>query len=215
MARYTKAVCRLCRREAQKLYLKGARCYGPKCAWEKRQSPPGMVVAVGRSRRRPMKQSDYGLQLREKQKCRRIYGVLEKQFRRYMKTAQQQRLVVTGEALMQLLERRLDNVVYRAGLAHSRSAARQLVRHRHIAVNGRTTDIPSYVVRPGDVVEVREKSRAKKPFAEVAEAAGGKGKPGWIEVDMGQFQATVNAVPARTEIDSDVNEGLIVEFYAR
>jgi len=214
MARYTKAVCRLCRREAQKLYLKGARCYGPKCAVDKRQQPPGMVAAAGASRRRPMRPSDYALQLREKQKCRRIYGVLERQFRRYMRIAQRQP-GVTGEVLMQQLERRLDNAVYRAGLAPSRSAGRQAVLHRHVAVNGIVVDVPSYSVRPGDVVEVREKSRSKKPFSEAAETAGGSQVPGWLDVDLGQLKATIKSVPARTEIDSDVNEGLIVEFYAR
>ena len=214
MARYTKAVCRLCRREGQKLYLKGARCYGPKCAYDKKQHTPGMVVAPGRSRRRPMRPSDYALQLREKQKCRRIYGVLERQFRRYVSIAQRQR-GVTGEALMQQLERRLDNVVFRAGLAPSRSAARQLVRHRHMVVNGKVTDIPSYAVRTGDEITVREKSRSKKPLAEAAEAAGGSRVPDWIEMDWGQWTAAVKAIPTRGQIDSDVNDGLIVEFYAR
>lgn len=213
MARYTGPVCRLCRRESQKLYLKGARCYGPKCAVEKKQQPPGDVSTRGRGSRRPPKPSEYALQLREKQKCRRIYGVFERQFRRYVRTAQHQR-GVTGEVLLRELECRLDNVVYRTGFAPSRSAARQAVRHRHIAVNGRVVDIPSYSVRAGDVVEIREKSRAKKPFAEGLSASTGP-VPGWVEVESSQFRATVKALPRRDEIDSDVNEALIVEYYAR
>ncbi len=213
MARYTGPVCRLCRREAQKLYLKGARCYGPKCALERRQQPPGDVGSGRRRGGRPRKPSEYALQLREKQKCRRIYGVLERQFRRYVRTAQRER-GVTGEALMRELECRLDNVLYRTGLAASRSAARQVVRHRHIAVNSRVVDIPSYSVRPGDVVEVREKSRVKKPFAEVVSASTGPVPP-WMEVEPSQFRATVKGWPKREEIDTDVNEGLIVEYYAR
>jgi small subunit ribosomal protein S4 len=213
MARYTGPVCRLCRRESQKLYLKGARCYGPKCALEKRQQPPGDVSTRGRRGSRPRKPSEYALQLREKQKCRRIYGVFEKQFRRYVRAAQRQR-GVTGEVLLRELECRLDNVLYRAGLAPSRSGARQAVRHRHIAVNGRVVDIPSYSVRPGDTVEIREKSRSKKPFAEALSGSTGAVPP-WLEPDLGQLRTTVKAFPKREEIDSDVNEALIVEYYAR
>jgi small subunit ribosomal protein S4 len=213
MARHTGPVCRLCRREGQKLYLKGARCYGPKCAIERRQQPPGDVVTGRRGGRRPPRASEYALQLREKQKCRRIYGVFERQFRRYVRAAQRQR-GVTGEVLMQELECRLDNVLYRTGFAPSRSAARQAVRHRHVAVNGRVVDIPSYSVTAGDVVEIRERSRSKKPFAEVASGSAGQ-VPSWVEVEPGQFKATVQASPKRAEIDSDVNEALIVEYYAR
>jgi small subunit ribosomal protein S4 len=154
------------------------------------------------------------MQLRAKQKCRRIYGVLETQFRRYIREAQRQR-GVTGEAILQHLERRLDNVVYRAGLAPSRSAARQAVRHRHIAVNGRVVDIPSFQVRAGDLVEVRSVSQTKRPFA-LARETGGTGQvPQWLEMDWGQFRATVKGIPTRDQIDSDVNEALIVEYYAR
>jgi len=216
MARYTQAVCRLCRREAQKLYLKGSRCYGPKCAWEKRQTPPGAGSGgtQGGKKGRIVKPSDYALQLRAKQKCRRIYGVLETQFRRYIQEAQRER-GVTGEALLQHLERRLDNVVYRAGLAPSRSAARQAVRHRHVAVNGRVVDIPSYSVREGDVVEVRERSRPKTPFALAKESGGTAQVPQWLDVDWSQFRVAVKGIPTREQIDSDVNEALIVEYYAR
>ena len=216
MARYTQAVCRLCRREGQKLYLKGTRCYGPKCAWEKRQVPPGHGSGgtQGGKKGRQVKPSDYALQLRAKQKCRRVYGILETQFRRYVREAQRER-GVTGEALLQHLERRLDNVVYRSGFAPSRSAARQVVRHRHFAINGRTVDIPSYSVREGDVIEVREKSRAKKPFAEARESGPGAQVPPWMEADWGQFRITVKGVPTRDQIDTDVNEALIVEYYAR
>lgn len=216
MARYTQAVCRLCRREGQKLYLKGTRCYSPKCSWEKRQVPPGFGSGgtQGGRKGRQVKPSDYALQLRAKQKCRRIYGVLETQFRRYIREAQRER-GVTGEALLQHLERRLDNVVYRAGLAPSRSAARQMVRHRHLAVNGRVVDIPSYQVKEGDLIEVREKSRTKRPIVEAREAAGAAQVPAWLETDWSRFRVTVKAIPTREQIDTDVNEALIVEYYAR
>ncbi|MGQ9732949.1 MAG: 30S ribosomal protein S4 [Candidatus Zipacnadales bacterium] len=216
MARYTKAVCRLCRREGQKLYLKGMRCYGPKCGFERRQEPPGAGSGgtQGGRKGRVQKPSDYALQLRAKQKCRRIYGVLERQFRRYIAEAQRQR-GLTGEVLLQQLETRLDNVVYRVGLAPSRAAARQAVRHRHIAVNGRVVDIPSYQVKEGDVIEVRERSRSKRPFVEAKEAAGGSRVPQWLQVDWDQWRATVTGVPSRDQIDTDVNEALIVEYYAR
>ena len=216
MARYTNAVCRLCRREGQKLYLKGARCYGPKCAWEKRPVPPGHGSGgtQGGRKGRQMKPSDYALHLRAKQKCRRIYGLLERQFRRYVREAQRER-GVTGEALLQHLELRLDNVVYRAGLAPSRAAARQVVGHRHLAVNGRTVDIPSFAVREGDAIEVRSGSRPSKLFAQAKETGGSAQVPQWLEVDWSEFRVTVKGRPTRDQIDTDVNEALIVEYYAR
>jgi len=216
MARYHHAVCRLCRREGQKLYLKGARCYTPKCAMEKRPVPPGHGSGgtQGGKKGRQVKPSDYALQLRAKQKCRRIYGVLETQFRRYVREAQRER-GVTGEALLQHLERRLDNVIYRSGFAPSRKAARQAVRHRHVAVNGKVVDIPSFSVKEGDTVDVREGSRPKKLFAEAKETGTGAQVPVWLDVDWGQFRVAVKGIPTRDQIDSDVNEALIVEYYAR
>jgi len=213
MARYTEAVCRKCRRAGKKLYLKGTRCYTPKCGVEKRPTVPGEGSGA-QKRPRGQKQSEYAAQLREKQNCRFTYGVLESQFRRYVREAQRQR-GVTGEALLQQLECRLDNVVYRAGFAPGRAAARQLVRHRHVTVNGQVVDIPAYLVRESDVVEIRPVSRTKRLFASGAGAIGGPQVAQWLSVEPDQWRATVSSLPTRGQIDTDINEGLIVEYYAR
>jgi len=207
MARYTDAVCRLCRREGVKLYLKGEKCYSDKCPVVKRATPPGQH---GVSRR---KQSEYALQLREKQKARRFYGVLEKQFERYFDLAARKK-GVTGEVLLQILERRLDNVVYRMGFAASRAEARQIVKHSHIEVNGRKVNIPSYLVREGDVVAVRESSRDHKRLKELA-AAATRTVPAWLSVEAEALRGTVLRLPNRDEIDAPVQEHLIVELYSR
>lgn len=209
MARYTGPVCRLCRREGQKLYLKGQRCYTDKCPIERRPYAPG---EHGQDRRG--KQSEFGLQLREKQKARRIYGVLERQFSRYYDKADRAR-GVTGEVLLQLLERRLDNVVFRLGLASSRKEARQLVTHGHFEVNGRKVNIPSYLVKEGDVVRVREKSRSMDRFKELVELAQDRGVPEWLSPDYEAMQGTILRLPNREEIDTPVAEQLIVEHYSR
>lgn len=202
-------VCRLCRREGEKLYLKGDKCFSRKCPVERRQYPPG---EHGQSRQ--AKLSDYGVQLREKQKMRRIYGIRERQFRIYLREAFRRR-GVTGETLLQLLEMRLDNVVYRLGFASSRSQARQFVNHGHFLVNGKKVDIPSYITRPEDVVELAEASRKMPPMLMSLENAGGKGLPGWLSLDAANFRGTVLSMPVRDEIDTDVQESLIVEFYSR
>jgi len=208
MARYTGPDCKLCRRERQKLYLKGTRCEGPKCAIEKRPYPPG---EHGRGR---IKESEYLHQLREKQKARRIYGVLEKQFRNYYKEASRQQ-GLTGENLLILLESRLDNVVYRGGLARSRDEARQMVRHRHFQVNGRTVNIPSYRVRPGEVVTVRERARNLVPILGSLELFGMRPIPAWLSTDRNQLQISVLDRPSRSQIDVPVQEQLIVELYSK
>ncbi len=208
MARYTGADCRRCRREKMKLFLKGSKCESPKCPIEIRPYPPG---EHGRGR---SKDSEYLLQLREKQKARRIYGVLEKQFRGYYEEANR-RPGKTGENLLQILERRLDNVVYRAGFAHSRDMARQLVRHGHFTVNGKKVDIPSYRVREHDIVEVREKSRQLTPFVIAQARAGERPVPAWLEVITNQFRVLVHSIPARQVIDTPVQERLIVELYSK
>jgi small subunit ribosomal protein S4 len=209
MATQGSAVCRLCRREGEKLYLKGDRCFSRKCSVERRQYAPGQ-----HGQGRQQKLSDYGVQLREKQKMRRIYGVREGQFRNYMKEAVR-RKGVTGENLLQLLEMRLDNVVYRLGLASSRVQARQFVNHGHIIVNGRRVDIPSYIVRPNDTIEVAEGVRTMAPLQAAIEAAGGRGIPAWLRFDANKMAGSVLSAPVRDEIDTDVQESLIVEFYSR
>ncbi len=212
MARYTDAVCKLCRREGMKLFLKGDRCFTPKCALERRNYPPGQHGPTRHSRR---KVSDFGRQLREKQKVRRIYGVYERQFRRYFRQAVKAK-GMTGEALLQLLERRLDNVVYRMGLASSRAQARQLVTHGHITVNGRKVDIASYSVRPGDVIGVHETSRKNRYFKALTEEFGKRQTPPkWLSVNPDAMTATVTALPEREDIDITINEQLIVEYYSR
>jgi small subunit ribosomal protein S4 len=208
MARYTGADCKRCRREKMKLFLKGAKCDTPKCPIEIRPYPPG---EHGRGR---TKDSEYLLQMREKQKCARIYGVLEKQFRGYYETANGKQ-GKTGENLMRLLETRLDNVVYRAGFAHSRDMARQLVKHGHITVNGRKVDIPSFRVSENDIVEVREKSRELTPFIIARAEAGARTVPAWLEVISSQMRILVHSLPSRQVIDTQVNEQLIVEFYSK
>ena len=208
MARYTGADCRRCRREKMKLFLKGSKCEGPKCPFESRPFPPGQH---GRGR---TKESEYLLQLREKQKARRVYGVLEKQFRRYYEEANG-RPGKTGEVLLQILESRLDNVVYRAGFAKSRDMARQLVKHGHIQVNGRKVDIPSYRVAEHDIIEVREKSRGLTPFLVAQGEAGSKIIPAWLEAIPSQLKILVHSMPARQVIDTPVQEQLIVELYSK
>jgi small subunit ribosomal protein S4 len=209
MARYTGPVCRLCRREGTKLFLKGERCHGPKCAIERKNYPPGTHGSGRRGRRRP---SDYALQLREKQKLRAIYGLLEKPFRRYVARALQSP-GVTGFTLLSLLERRLDSVVRHAGLASSQAQARQVVRHRHIAVNGRVCDIPSRLVREGDVIEVHEGSRTLQSI--VGALARGYEVPGWLDLDRDHMTVTVRRLPEPDDINVDVDEQQVVEFYSR
>ena len=209
MARYVGAVCRLCRREGMKLFLKGERCYTEKCAIEKRNFPPGQH---GKSRR--AKLAGYGVQLREKQKVKRIYGVLEDQFRRYFEAAERQR-GITGETLLQLLERRLDNVAYRMGLATSRPQARQLVRHGHVQVNGRKVDIPSYSLRVGDVVSVRATSQKDVAVQHALEEVKGRGVPEWLSFDGENMSGRIVSLPTREQINLPVQEQLIVELYSK
>jgi small subunit ribosomal protein S4 len=208
MARYTGPDCRRCRREKMKLFLKGSKCDGPKCPFESRPFPPGQ-----HGRGRP-KETEYLLQLREKQKARRIYGVLEKQFRGYYEEAVS-KPGKTGEVLLQILESRLDNVVYRAGYAHSRDMARQLVTHGHITVNGKKVNIPSYRVREHDIVSVREKSREMTPFVVANAQAGSRTVPAWLEAIPSDMKILIHALPARQVIDTQVQEQLIVELYSK
>ncbi len=208
MARYTEAQCRLCRREGMKLYLKGDRCYSGKCAVDRKGYAPGM------HRQSRKKVSEYGTQLREKQKTRRIYGVLEKQFKNYFEKAERQQ-GITGENLLRLLERRLDNVVYRLGLGSSRVEARLLVRHGHFTVNGRKVNIPSFLTKIGDVIEVREKSKESLRLNELMEGAAERNLPPWLEYEPDQARGRVIALPARDQIDVPVQEHLIVELYSR
>jgi len=208
LARYTGPRCRLCRREGMKLFLKGERCYTDKCAFERRSYAPGQH---GQAR---VKVSDYGIRLREKQRVRRIYGVQESQFRAYFQEADRQK-GVTGTNLLRLLERRLDNVVYRLGFAVSRAQARQLVRHGHFLVNGRRVDIPSFLVKVGDEIQVREKSRDIQPIKEAMEAVARKGIPDWLELDADNFKGKVKALPERHHITMPIKEQFIVEFYSK
>ncbi|MCR4443135.1 MAG: 30S ribosomal protein S4 [Peptococcaceae bacterium] len=208
MARYTGPVCRLCRREGLKLYLKGDRCYTDKCAIDRRAYAPGQH---GQSRK---KISEYGIQLREKQKARRIYGIMEKQFGNYFEKAERQP-GITGENLLRMLERRLDNVVFRLGFGSSRAEARQLVRHNHFTLNGRKANIPSMLVKVGDVIQVREKSRELPKFQEIKENAAHKNPPAWLELDSEQLTGRVVALPTREQIDVPIEEHLIVELYSR
>lgn len=208
MARYTDSVCRLCRREGLKLFLKGERCYTDKCAIERRNYPPG-EHGQGRT-----KFSEYAIQLREKQKVKRMYGLLEKQFRRYFHLAETGR-GITGEALLRLLEQRLDNMVYRMGFATSRAEARQLVRHGHFLIDGRKVDIPSYLLRPGQVVSVRDKSRSVVRILEAMEQAERRGVPDWLEVQREAFSARVKGLPARADLTMPINEKLVVELYSK
>ena len=211
MARYTDAVCKLCRREGEKLFLKGERCFTPKCAFERRPYAPG---AHGRQVKFRRKESDFALQLRAKQRARRVYGVYERQFRRYFDRAQRQR-GLTGVNLLVLLESRLDNVVYRLGFADSRAQARQLVRHGHFDINGRKTNVPSYLVKASDVVSVREYSRDNAYFKGIGDALDEGKVPSWLNLDPASLQATVVAAPTREDIDVSLDEQLIVEYYSR
>ncbi len=208
MARYTGPVCRLCRREGMKLFLKGERCYTEKCAIEKRNMPPGQ-----HGRRRSSKMQGYGVQLREKQKVKRTYGVLEDQFRRYFEMADRTR-GITGETLLQFLERRLDNAVYRMGFATSRAQARQLVRHGHFLVNGKKVDIPSYSLKPGEVVSVRPTSKENAAILHAVGEVKGRGIPEWIALE-GELGAKVVSLPTREQINLPVQEQLIVELYSK
>ena len=209
MARYIGPVCRLCRREDMKLFLKGERCYTDKCGYERRSYPPGQH---GQVRRR--KRSDYGEQLREKQKVKRIYGIAERQFRGYYFKAARMK-GITGQNLIQLLERRLDNVTYRMGFCSDHAEARQLVRHGHFRVNGRKVNIPSFLVRPGDVVEVAESSRTITRIVEALAAVERRGVPAWIELQGDAFKGTVKSVPTREDVTLPIREQLIVELYSK
>jgi small subunit ribosomal protein S4 len=209
MARYNGPVCRLCRREGMKLFLKGERCYTDKCAIEKRNLPPGQH---GKSRK--AKLVGYGVQLREKQKVKRIYGVLENQFRRYFESAARHR-GVTGVMLLQALETRLDNIVYRLGFATSRPQARQLVRHGHFLINGKKVDIPSYAVKMGDEVRVREASAKSAVVAHAIDEVKGRGVPEWLQVDSANTLGRVLSIPTREQINLPVQEQLIVELYSK
>ncbi|MBN1955734.1 MAG: 30S ribosomal protein S4 [Anaerolineae bacterium] len=212
MARYRGPVCKLCRLERQKLFLKGERCYSPKCAMERRDYPPGEHGQLARFRRR--RPSDYYLQLREKQKVRNVYGVLERQFRRYFRMAERMP-GLTGENLLILLERRLDNVVYRLGFADSRAQARQLVQHGHFVVNNRRTTIPSYLIREGDIIAVREGSQKRTYFKNRAEMLDAQHPPHWLSLDPGTLSARVVGKPRREDVDIPFEEGLVVGYYSR
>jgi len=208
LARYTGPSCRLCRREGTELFLKGERCYTDKCAIKRRSYPPGQH---GQGR---IKVSDYGVQLREKQKVRRIYGILENQFRGYFEMADRQK-GVTGENLLFILEKRLDNVAYRLGFATSRDEARQLVRHGHFTLNGRKVNIPSIQVKAGDVLQLREKSRKVAAISESLEGVVRRGIPQWLELDKDAFKGTVKLMPVREDITMPIQEQLIVELYSK
>lgn len=209
MGRYTEAVCRQCRREGQKLFLKGDRCYSDKCSVQRKPYAPG---AHGQGRRG--KPTEYGLQLREKQQAKRLYGLLETQFHNYFKKADRQP-GITGENLLILLERRFDNIVYRLGFASSRKEARQLVNHGHFTVNGKKANIPSMLLKVGDVVQVKESSRSSHKFEALQDAASYKTPPEWLSVDVDNMSGSVLAYPLREQIDSTINEQLIVELYSR
>ena len=208
MARYSESVCRLCRREGLKLFLKGDRCFKDKCAIERRQYAPGQHG------KRRSKVQGYGIQLREKQKVKRIYGVLEKQFRRYFQRAERSK-GITGEVLLQTLERRLDNVVYRIGFAPSRSMARQLVAHGPFLVNGKNARVPSYIVKVGEVIALKDRSRKNDAIKASLATASGRGIPPWLTQEVDQFRGTVTALPARADIPLPISEQLIVELYSK
>ena len=212
MGKYRGSVCKLCRREGEKLFLKGARCFTPKCSFERRGYPPGQHGRVAQFRRR--RESDYARQLRAKQKARRIYGVMERQFRRYYDESLKRR-GLTGLNLLQILESRLDNVVYRMGYADSRAEARLLVTHGHFDVNGRRTDVPSMLLQPGDEVVVRKGSRNRPYFKQLRSLAEERTTPEWVSRDVKNLSGTVTRLPERMEIDGNMNEQLIVEYYSR
>ena len=207
MGRYTGSVCRQCRREGEKLFLKGDRCYSPKCAVDRKPYGPGQ-----HGQGRPKKPTEYGLQLREKQKAKRIYGVMEKQFRNYFEKAERQS-GITGKPI--LLERRLDNVVYRLGLAASRKEARQLISHGHFTVNGKKVNIPSFLVKPGQEIEVRARSKESPKFKDIQAQAAYKTPPEWLELDVENMRGRVQAYPKRENIEATIAEHLIVELYSR
>jgi len=209
MARYTEAKCKLCRREGTKLFLKGARCMSSKCAWERRKYAPGQHGPTSRR-----KVTDYQIHLREKQKARRIYGVLEKQFRKYFYTADK-KVGVTGENLIEILERRLDNIIYRMGFATSRASARQLVRHGHVLVNGRKVNIPSFLVKPNTQIEIKQTSRSNNQIQEAILSITDTARYGWMSVDKAQFKGEFIYVPKRDEIGLEINDNLIVEYYSK
>ena len=208
MARYTGSLCRLCRRESMKMFLKGTRCYTEKCAFERRKYPPGQHG------HNSGKLSDYGLQLREKQKVKRIYGVMERQFKNYFEKATKMK-GVTGENLLKLLERRLDNVIYRMGFAMNRRQARQLVRHGYFTVNGKKVDIPSYLVRPGDIIEIVQPGKELEIIKESLALAEQRGFPVWLEVNAEEMKGKFVRLPEREEMQLPVQEQLIVEFYSK
>lgn len=208
MARYIGSKCKQCRREGKQLFLKGERCYSKKCSVEKRPYAPGQH---GQNRK---KLSEYGLQLREKQKAKRIYGILETQFSNYFERAEGQQ-GITGENLLRILELRLDSVVYRLGLGRSRTEARQVVRHNLILVNGKRVNIPSYQVRVGDVIEVKEDAKSYERFKQILEVTGSQTAPEWLEADKENLRGTVKALPTRDQIDTDIEETLIVELYSK
>ena len=212
MAKYRGPVCRLCRREGEKLFLKGNRCFTPKCSFERRGYAPGQHGKSSQFRRK--RDSDYNRQLRAKQKARRIYGIMERQFRRYYEVSLQRR-GLTGLNLLQILESRLDNVVYRLGYANSRAQARLLVTHGHFAVNGRRTDVPSMLVSPSDVVAVREESLRRPYFKELPDFAKDRNIPAWLDRDLKNLSGSVLRLPERSEIDGNLQEQLIVEYYSR
>jgi len=211
MARYTDSVCKLCRREGMKLFLKGERCMSPKCAFERRAYAPGMHGKQAQFRQRT---SDYGLQLREKQRARRIYGVLERQFRRYFDIALRSR-GQTGSNLLSILESRFDNVVYRLGLADSRAQARHLIQHNHLRLNGHRLNVPSALVKAGDVITVREASKQNGYFRNLGEVLEHRSVPEWLSLNPAEVSGTVVAIPTREQIDVPLSEQLIVEFYSR
>ncbi len=216
MARYTGPVCRICRRENEKLFLKGERCFSPKCAMEKRAFVPGDHGKSSSGRGGGSdRASDYSRQLRAKQKARRTYGVLESQFRRFFSEAEKSKKGKTGLILLQLLETRLDNVIFRLGFAESRAKARQMVSHGHFLVNGVKTDVPSMILKPGDTIAVREGSKKKAMFTDFAETAEKRNCPAWLERDCSAISGRIARLPERSEIDGNITEQLIVEYYSR
>jgi small subunit ribosomal protein S4 len=212
MAKYRGPVCKLCRREGEKLFLKGTRCYTPKCAIERRSYPPGMHGKGAQFRRK--RESDYNRQMRAKQKARRMYGMLERQFQRYYEVSLRRR-GLTGLNLLQILESRLDNVIFRLGYGSDRAEARLLVTHGHFSVNGRRTDVPSMLLQPGDVVTVRDGSRTRTYFKDLPALAEERNVPAWLSRDLKTLSGTVVRLPERAEIDSNLQEQLIVEYYSR
>jgi small subunit ribosomal protein S4 len=211
LARYVDSVCKLCRREGEKLFLKGERCFSQKCSFERRSYPPGLHGRQAQFRR---KESDYRLQLREKQKVRHLYGLFERQFRRYFQQAQQQK-GLTGENMLIILESRLDNVIYRLGLASSRAQARQLISHGHLEVNGRKMNVPSFLVSAGDKIAVRENSKKKTYFKDLAKELDAGRVPGWLNLDTKSLSGEVLNLPTRDQLDLTLNEQLFVEYYSR